>query len=344
MTNFFMIFFTLLWSGLVLLLDGWVAWSTVKQYGSGQYPSVTGKITHSELITHRSSKGGISYSAEISYFYTVGTQPLAGNRLRFNSMSFGSSEASAIVNAHPVGAAVTVYYNPAQPVEALLQPGIEGADFMLLLFLTPFNVAMLGFWIYTGGWLRERSLHPAAAGVKVLTEGMVTRVRLPRWSASFCGLGMTGASAFFSLFIIGFSTHMHPSIPLVMTTIAIVYGAGLAAYLWQWNKITSGIDDLVIDNASRTVQLPLTFDRKETMTVCVQDIESVWVEQIVHRTSKGGISYTYAPTLCLPRSQRSSQKLAEWSDQTKADDFAQWLAKQLGVPLQEPNSQLASSV
>jgi len=99
---------------------------------------------------------------------------------------------------------------------------------------------------------------------------------------------------------------------------------------WRWQKVQTGIDDLVINEAGRSLELPETFGRHERITVSLADIEDFSVEQIVHRSSKGGISYTYAPTLRLRGPQAGEQKLVDWSDKVKADDFAAWLRTQLG--------------
>ena len=54
----------------------------------------------------------------------------------------------------------------------------------------------------------------------------------------------------------GISTEMQPSLGLVLPVIAAVYLAGLGAWGWQWLKIRSGVDDLVIDASARTLYLP----------------------------------------------------------------------------------------
>jgi Protein of unknown function (DUF3592) len=334
MANAFLILFTLFWSGLVLSFDWVTVHSTFQQIESSDFKSVTGKVTQSEVRTHHSSKHGTSYSAHVAYRYTVDAQTYTSDKLRFLAASSSSADAASIVNAHPVGAAVTVYYNPAQPAESLLAPGVIGADLMIVLFLTPFNAVMFGFWIWIGGWLRERLFHPVAGGMKIITNGLETRVRLPRWSPWLWGLGIPGILAFVFTLILAFTTQMKPSVPVVTGSIVGVYGCGVVAFLRQWMKIRSGIDDLIISESAKTVQLPLTFGRTERMTISSGEIESVWVEQIVHTSSKGGISYTYAPTLRTPRQQPPFQKLADWSDKLKADDFAQWLAQKLGIPVQ----------
>jgi hypothetical protein len=334
MKAIFPLIFTLFWSILVLVFDGLMVHNIFKQFESRHYPFVMGTVTHSEVTIHHGSKGGTTYGAVINYRFDVGGQTFTGSRLRYNTVS-SSNEATArgIVDAHPAGAAVQVFYNPGNPQDSLLFSGIIGADFILVLFLTPFNAVMLGLWIWIGGWLRERLFRPVAGGMKIVTDGMFTRVRLPQYGAAGWGLVATGGLGFVAVFVVGFSTQMQPSFAIILTTIAMVYLGGLGVFVWQWKKIGSGMDDLIINEAARSLDLPQTFGRKGRVTVNIADIGSLTVEEIVHRSSKGGISYTYAPILRLRGTESGEQKLAEWSDNLKADDFAQWLCKQLGLSM-----------
>jgi Protein of unknown function (DUF3592) len=330
MSGVFLFIFTLFWSGMVLMFDGLMLHGIYKQFESQNFPSVDGTITHSEVTSHRGSKGGTSYDAVINYRYEIGGQKFEGDKLRFGMKVSSYESANASVSAHPVGSTAQVFYNPANPQESLLSPGVNGSDFTMALFLTPFNMVMLGFWIWIGGWLRERFFRPVAGGVKIIADGMTTRIRLPRMPAIAWGLGTTGGLGFISIFAVGFGAKMEPSIPLILSVIAAVYVSGMAVYFWQLRKINSGIDDLILNEASRTIELPLTFGRKERVAVKVADIKSLSVEKIEHRSSKGGISYTYASTLGLRETGVAVQKLADWSDKLKADEFADWLRKQLG--------------
>ena len=230
-----------------------------------------------------------------------------------------------------MGAMVQVFYNPENPRDSLLFPGIEGSDLLLVLFLTPFNAVMLAFWMGIGGWLRQRLLKPAAGGVRIVASGAVTRVRLPKSRPLVWALGTTGGLGFVSVFIVGFSSQMQPSIGFVLPAIAIVYFVGAGVYLWHWRKIHSGIYDLVINQSTRTLELPQTYGRNHRLTVNITDIESFIVEELAHTGSKGGTSYTYAPTLFLRRPNRAEQKLADWYDKVRADCFADWFRKQLGL-------------
>jgi hypothetical protein len=332
MSGVFLIIFTLFWSGITLMFDGMMGYGAYRQFESGNYPGVTGKVISSEVKSHQGSKGGTTYSADIQYSYMIEGRHFTGSKWRFNNASAsGYSMAMSLVQAHPAGSELTVFYNPTKPEQSLLSPGIEGQDFLLPLFMTPFNAVMVGFWAGIYAWARERFFRPIAGGVKIITDPSSTRIRLPQFSAFAWGLVTAGGLGFVSIFVVGFSTNMHPSIPVALLTIGAIYLTAAVVYVRQWRIINSGVDDLVIRTGSGTIDLPLTQGRKEKATLGLKDIQSVWVETIVHTSSKGGVSYTYAPTLRVRGAGDSSQKLADWSDKLKANDFADWLAKKLGV-------------
>src|SRR5208282_229284 len=115
--------------------------------------------------------------------------------------------------------------------------------------------------------------------MKVITDGMFTRVRLPQFSAVGWGLVTTGGLGFVFTFIVAFSTMMQPSVGLVLAVIVVIYLAGVGVYLWQRQKISSGIDDLILNEAARTLDLPQMFDRKQRVTVGIADIQNLSVEQ-----------------------------------------------------------------
>jgi len=322
-----LILFAMCWSGLCLLMDGTIGHGYYKQFESGKFPSVTGTITHSELQTHTSSKGTY-YTAVINYLYKVDGKTFMGDTLAFFENEPGISE-QTIVNSHPVGSAVQVYYNPRDPNESLLYPGVVNDDLAWALFLTPFNAIMIGFWTWIGGWLRLRLFKPVAGGVKIILNGTATRVRLPRWEPIWWGLGTTGGLAFALTFVVGFGSKVYPLMGFAAPTAGLVIFAGLCVYLWRCLKAMSGDEDLVIDEASGTLDLPPTFRRTHRMTVEFNEIEAVWVETIVNRGSKG-TSYTFAPTLNM-RGHKAKQRLAEWSDKLKADRFTEWLCEKTRV-------------
>ena len=65
----------------------------------------------------------------VKYRYTVAGKTYSGNRYRFGEIYSSDGIGYQIVAEHPAGKRVTVYYNPDDPADALLRPGLEGATF-----------------------------------------------------------------------------------------------------------------------------------------------------------------------------------------------------------------------
>lgn len=332
MNGGFAFFFAFFWSTLVLLFDGYLGWSLWNQVASRSYPRTTGQITHSEVTRHRGSKGGTTYGVDIWYRYAVNDRFYSGTRFRYNAGSSSDSGwARKAVAEHRVGSQAQVFYNPGDPQDALLSPGVDGSDLMLVLFLMPFNMIMFGLWAWLGGWLRERIFKPIAGGVRIITNGPRTSIRLPEYGALVWCMVAVGGLSFVSIFILALSSGFHPSLQTASGVLFVVAAAGAGAYAWQWRKIHSGDDDLILDEGTRTMELPETYGRKDRVEVAFSEIESLTMETVTHTSSKGSVSYTYAPTLRL-RGGTTSQKLADWSDQIKAGAFTDWLRERLQLP------------
>jgi len=342
MNGVFLFIFTCFWSACVIAFDGFIGRSLWNQFASRSFTVVTGQITHSQVTPHRGSKGGITYGVDIRYRYTVNDRSFDGKRFRYNAnASSDSGWAKKAVAAHPVGSHTQVFYNPRNPQEAVLSPGVDGSDLMLVLFLMPFNIVMVGFWTRLGGWLRERILKPVAGGVRMIAEGPYTRIRLPQYTAMVWCMVAVGGVSFASVFLLGFASRFHPSLPAACWTLVAVAAAGVGVYWWQWRRIHSGDDDLILDEGAQTMELPETYGRKDRVTVAFSDVERLAVETIVHRSRKGGVSYTYAPTLWLHGRGGGCQKLADWSDRLRAEGLADWLRERLGLtkaPVDAPSS------
>lgn len=324
-------FFAGIWSAFVLLFDVLAAGNLGHQFESGGYPYVMGVVISSKVSSHRGSKGRTSYSADVQYKYTVDDQVFIASRVRYVSQFSNYNWATDIVNAHPAGSQTRVYFNPRNPQDAVLSPDIDGGDLMMLLFLLPFNLVMAALWTAIGGWLRRRILRPEAGGVMIIVDAHRTNIRLPEYGALLWAMIAMGLVSFVSIFVFGFASQFHPSIATAVSAFLLVFAAGAGVYFWQWRKIHSGIDDLILDENSATIALPETCGRMERVLVNRSEIEKLTVERITHTNNKGGVSYTYAPTLWLRRSSGSldPEKLADWSDREKAEAFCIWLMRRL---------------
>jgi hypothetical protein len=119
-----------------------VAWQGKKRLAiakrSAGWPYVMGKVISSEMEIDRdtdSDRGtSITYSAEVMFEYEVGGVSYAANRVSFGQ--YGSSSpgpARKILNKYPADEAVKVYYDPADPQNSVLEPGVTFSTYMVLI-------------------------------------------------------------------------------------------------------------------------------------------------------------------------------------------------------------------
>jgi len=117
---------------------------------SRHWPSVTGVITTSALKL-QFQKHTAYYRPFVSYSYTVGGIPRGDTRITFaldGPPEFPKEKGLAWLNQkYPVGKQVPVFYDPANPDRAVLEPGADG---LLLLAVTLMGQAILmcvGVWV-----------------------------------------------------------------------------------------------------------------------------------------------------------------------------------------------------
>ena len=268
------------------------------------------------------------YDVQFQYQYEVHGQRFRGTRLRYNNAPNSARNAEwarAVMTAYPVGLQTQVFYNPKDREDALLSPGLNGQDIVLVLLLMPFNCVMLALWLFSADWLRRSLLNAIAGGVPVRSNGRHVRVRLPRFSPAAIALTVLGLLAFIAAFVLG----THPTLQAALPVFCFVIAAAGGVYLALWRSIRSGDRDLVIDGAARTLSLPKTFGRKETVMIAFSEIGGVDTKAVESWTFETGLAASYAPTIHLRDRGSQGLKVARWYDRQKAEAFVKWLRSQL---------------
>jgi Na+/melibiose symporter-like transporter len=204
----------------------------------------------------------------------------------------------------------------------------------MFAFMTPFNVVMLGFW--WAGWtqLRRACFKPATAGgVRIITELKQTRARLTAWSPLATALATIALLAFCSIFVIGFfAGGFHPSMRTMIMTWSVILSGGLAVCVWHTFQVLSGKYDLIIDELSGTIEVPIGQGRKSRRRVPLSSVQGLYVEKIQAASSDGEQpNVRYAPTLTVQGATPVTEplRLVEWFDEEKARQFVQWLREKL---------------
>ena len=100
---------------------------------SVSWPSVEGKISYARVESTRSD-GKQKYRPAVKYNYVVNSKPYTGNRVTASDdLKNNRGSAMDVLKNYPVGSVVPVYYDPADPVTSLLEPGIVKNVYLVLL-------------------------------------------------------------------------------------------------------------------------------------------------------------------------------------------------------------------
>ena len=310
------------------------------QHEAVSFPTTAGKVYHSAVTVTHGSKGRTSYHINILYDYVVDGQTFHGSRFRYSLFSPSSAQAYAAVSAHPAGSEVTVHYRADNPSDSLLSPGVIGQDFLVFFIILPFGALPLYLLGRSNApaWFRPGNLQDG--GVEIISKGGQIRARLPRypvaaWSAAvFCGTSLA------SFLIISIAVRRDPSCEPEEVAAALVLAATATVFWWRRTRLSSGVDDLVIDESARTISLPQTFGRSRAVSLDFNAVQSVYLEEVAHR-GRYGPYYSWAVTLAL-QNAASPERLTDWYDEEKALAFAGWLRERLHFP-ETPNPVVSSS-
>ncbi len=124
--------------GLILL----AFWYFLRRRASKtmRWPSVNGRIIDSRLVEGRDSDGDRTLTASVIYAYEVAGAQLQGNSI---AVGGGSGNPKQIVARYPAGAEVQVFYDPAKPKSAVLEPGGSGLKGLLVVGLITVVVGVI---------------------------------------------------------------------------------------------------------------------------------------------------------------------------------------------------------
>jgi len=137
-----------------------------RRNASIHWPNTNGIISAAGLKVYL-SKPNIepSYEPQISYSYVVDGTPRVGTRISFADYipTFQKAAGIAWLNRnYPVGKAVAVYYDPADPDFSVLEPGAED-----LIFIWRWSSGSLAFCFLLALWMRRRALRRSSAPLPV---------------------------------------------------------------------------------------------------------------------------------------------------------------------------------
>ena len=337
----FVILFITFWTMFVCLFDAYIAYGWYKTARAKSFATALGTVLESRV---QSDSGGDTthHSPFIRYEYTVAGARFESTRYRYAEIQSNNFDsAKRIVDAHPVGRQMTVYYNKDDPADSVLLVVPDGEMRMMPLFMTPFNLVMIGGWLTIGTLIARRRDPSRVAGLRTIDqpggETIVNLDVLPVWAPFFIGAIVV---SFFSIFIVVLSLGAQPS----LITLVVVWGAsaavGIAASAWYASRIASGRYRLVIDPVRRTISFPPCCDSLHP-EAAFASIDSIDLRTDLNRTTNG---MPHTQVVVNFKSDRSSRQesgggeavVSNWANKNDAILFRDYLAERLGLKDQVP--------
>ena len=96
---------------------------------SKRWPITNGTVTRSEV------GGAMKYYPSVNYTYSVDSVVYTSDRI--SNMNFNTKNRSVVeevLKKYPLDSEIKVYYNSADPSKAILEPGINRGNILLLAF------------------------------------------------------------------------------------------------------------------------------------------------------------------------------------------------------------------
>jgi hypothetical protein len=127
---------------------------------SHSWPTVPGRVVRSEIRANRRANGLPGFRTLVRYEYVVDGEEYEGRELAGGDFPYrGAVGAARRLAAYPVGALVTVRYDPTEPDIAVLETGVSVDVLYLPIMATLLMVAALAIFSW-GGWRLFRVLTP----------------------------------------------------------------------------------------------------------------------------------------------------------------------------------------
>jgi hypothetical protein len=127
--------------------------ATSQDWGRGEGRILTAEV---ERDVRRDENGkSVTYIPHVKYAYQVDGQDYQGDQIGFGTPKFSMArKANAIIDQYPVGGQISVFYNPLDPDEAVLDQVIFRPNSYLVIGISMILVmliviGMLIFWWYS---------------------------------------------------------------------------------------------------------------------------------------------------------------------------------------------------
>ena len=124
----FMWGFTILWCTGSLFATVIIGSLVMSDLDTNDWTPVDGVVTNS-YVSSSSGEGGDTYCLNVDYEYTIDGTTYQGDKISYTSDISCNSWSKNADEDYPEGKEITVYVNPSNHREAVLETGLSGVDF-----------------------------------------------------------------------------------------------------------------------------------------------------------------------------------------------------------------------
>ncbi len=318
------------WSAGTLFFDNMTLRAALNQLRAVDYPTTEGVVTVSEVAVSGSGED-TSYKPRVAFEYTVGGFKHTSEQVRYEIMgSNAKRDAQRIVDRFAVGERVPVYYNPDDPADAVLIVGLQGQDLFIAMFLTPFNLIMLGSWaVIVGGvatlFIKDKADGPVTLPIK--TDGRVDRLCTDtKWApgAAFVGLG---GGSFVGVFVVGFGWGFNPPIEVMAVAWSVIGGLTLGLPVARYLRRRMGVYDLVVDRTADTLTVPAGHGNAQRRVIDLNAVLGVDSGAKKEKAPHGKTPAEFGVSL-VHRDAQGDERITHlwaWDEEPTAHAVAEWL-------------------
>lgn len=318
------------WSAGTLFFDTMMGRAALNQLRARDYPTTDGAVTTSEVVTTGSGED-VSHKPRVAFTYTIDGIDHASEQVRYEVMgSSAKRDAQRIVDRFEVGELVTVYYNPDDHADAVLITGLQGQDLFVAMFLTPFNLIMLGSWAGAVGaiavfLIKDRGGRPVTLPIR--TDGRVDRLCTDtKWAWAAAAVGLGGGS-FAGVFIVGFGWGFNPPIEVMAVAWSVIGGLTIGLPVARYLRRHLGVYDLVVDRTADTLTVPAGHGNARRCVIDLNDVLGVESGAKREKAPHGKTPAEFGLSV-VHRDRNGDERITHlwaWDDKPTAHAVAEWI-------------------
>jgi hypothetical protein len=130
----------------LLMLFAWFTFSVIgvtKAIITKSWPKIKGSIISTEVKEVKSFKGATKFAPVVHYSYTFNNEEFISDKYSSTLARGSSIWADEVISHYPDNSAISIYYNPQNPKESVLDPGLHADNYWRVILSSFFIFVVL---------------------------------------------------------------------------------------------------------------------------------------------------------------------------------------------------------